>query len=265
MPKTVKKPAALGLYGMLMCVTALAGMGPALLTYAIDPYEMFSGTSQPKPYGELAEKSHYPLWKFTHFDGKADTIILGDSRARALRDKYWHEFGATGAYNFAYGGGTIPEIYATFKAIRSNPNLKNLVVGIQLRSFDESHKGGMNRVPEAIKATASSVSYLKNWFVARKSWDFFLRRNEVTIDTAAKFVPQLISSAKAADMGRPGTTGVEKLLRPEICFGCDFPDAAEIEVHLHSKGPNLGLGRGFHTNDFEIFRGAIELPRHVLP
>ncbi|MEP1209944.1 MAG: hypothetical protein ABJM29_21670 [Rhizobiaceae bacterium] len=267
MPKTIKKRAAPNVYGLLMGATALAGMVPALLTYAVDPYEMFHGTSHPKAYGELAEKAHYPLWKFTHFDGTADTVILGDSRARALRNKYWHEFGATGAYNFAYGGGTIPEIYATFKKVSGNPNLKNLVVGIQLRSFDESHKGGMNRVPEAVKATASGVSYLKNWFVARKSWDFFLRKNQATIDTAARMVPQLISAAEAADMGKPGTTGVDKLLQPEICFGCDFPDAAAaaINTHFRAKGPNLGLGRGDRHLDYDIWRGTIELPDHSLP
>ena len=265
MPKTIKKRAALGAYGMLMGVTALAGMVPALLTYAIDPYEMFSGTDHPMAYVELAEKAHYPLWKFTHYDGKADTVILGDSRARALRNKYWHEFGATGAYNFAYGGGTIPEIYATFKKIRGNPNLKNLVVGIQLRSFDESHKGGLNRVPEAVRATASGVSYLKNWFVARKSWDFFLRQNREAIDTATKVLPTLVNPAAAADMGRPGTTGVDKLLQPEICFGCDFPDAKAVNIQWLSKGPNLGLGRGDRYREYDIWRGNIDLPQHALP
>ena len=265
MAKKKKQRASLGIYGSLMVATAVAGTAPAVLSYSIDPYEMFAGTEQPKIYSEMAEKAHYPLWKFSHFDGKADTIILGDSRARALRDKYWHEFGATGTYNFAYGGGTIPEIYATFKKVRDNPNLKNLVVGIQLRSFDENHKGGMNRVPEAIKTTASKVNYLKNWFVARKAWDFFKHQNQKTIDTAAGLAPSLISSAEAADLGAPGTTGVDKLMQPEICFGCDFVEHGEIHFNGRTKGPNLGLGRGGYYSSYDLWSGVIELPKRTLP
>ena len=265
MAKTKNQRASLGIYGSLMVAAAIAGTAPAILSYFIDPYEMFAGTEQPKVYRELAEKAHYPLWKFSQFDGKADTIILGDSRARALRDKYWHAYGATGAYNFAYGGGTIPEIYATFKKVRNNPNLKNLVVGIQLRSFDETHKGGMNRVPEAIKATSSKVSYLKNWFVARKSWDFFKSQNQEVIDTAASFAPSLISSAEAADLGAPGTTGVDKLMQPEICFGCDFVEHDAIYFHGRTKGPNLGFGRGGYYSFYDLWSGVIEMPKRTLP
>ena len=265
MAKAKKQRASLAIYGSLMLATAIAGATPAVLSYSIDPYEMFVGTNQSKIYKELAEKAHYPLWKFSHFDGKADTVILGDSRARALRDKYWHELGATGAYNFAYGGGTIPEIYATFNQIRNNPNLKNLVVGIQLRSFDEAHKGGMNRVPEAVKTTSSKVNYLKNWFVARKSWDFFKHQHQEAIDAAARFAPSLISSAKANDLGTPGTTGVEKLMQPEICFGCDFPEHEAIYFQSRTKGPNLGLGRGGYNSSYDLWSGVIELPKRTLP
>ena len=250
-------------YGLSMGLAALVGIAPAVLNYSVDPYEMFAKNHLEKAYRERAEKAHYPLWKFTHFNGEADTVILGDSRARSLRDKYWHELGATKAYNFAYGGGTIPEIYATFRQLRNNPHLKNLVVGVQLRSFDESFKGGMNRVPEAIRATQSKPNYLKNWFVARKSWEFFTSQNETTIKAVGSYVPSIISEAGAAELGHPGTTGMDTLLLPEVCFGCDLPNPEAENVHLRSKGPNLGLGRG--DGDDHIWPTLANLPVRDLP
>jgi hypothetical protein len=250
-------------------IAALVGLAPAVLSYSVDPYEMFAKNHLDKTYRERAEKSHYPLWKFTHYSGEADTIILGDSRARALRNKYWHELGAPDAYNFAYGGGTIPEIYATFKQLQDNPNLKNLVVGVQLRSFDENFKDGLNRVPEAIRATASKPSYLKNWFVARKSWEFFTSQNEATIKAAGDYIPSIISQADAAEFGRPGTAGMETLLLPEVCFGCDLPTPEAALLNYRSKGPNLGLGRGDGDGDGDgdghIWSEIANLPKRDLP
>ncbi|MEP0945126.1 MAG: hypothetical protein ABJH63_20830 [Rhizobiaceae bacterium] len=265
MSKSKKSNRPLATYGFSMGIAALVGLAPAALTYSVDPYEMFANNHLEKAYSERAEKAHYPLWKFTHFDGKAETVILGDSRARALRNKYWHELGATKAYNFAYGGGTIPEIYATFQQLRKNPNVKNLVVGAQLRSFDENFKAGMNRVPEAIRATASKPSYLKNWFVARKSWEFFTSQNEATIKAASDYLPTIISNADAAELGYPGTTGMDTLLLPEVCFGCDLPDAEAEYVRLRSKGPNLGLGRGDGYAGDHIWSVIANLPTRELP
>lgn len=263
MSKSSKSNRSMTTYGLSMGLATLVGIAPAALSYSVDPYEMFEKNHLEKSYREQAEKAHYPLWKFTHFNGEADTVILGDSRARSLRDKYWHELGAKKAYNFAYGGGTIPEIYATFRQLRDNKHLKHLVVGVQLRSFDENFKDGMNRVPEAIRATQSKPSYLKNWFVARKSWEFFTSQNQATISAASSYVPSIISEAGAAELGIPGTTGMETLLQPEICFGCDLPIPDAEYVHLRSKGPNLGLGRG--DGDDHIWTSLARLPVRDLP
>lgn len=240
-------------YLHLIWITAalIVGTGPALLNYVADPYEMFRNGVADKGAAELAEKAHYPLWKMTHYPVNSSIVILGDSRARSLRDKYWHELGLKNAYNFAYGGGTIPEIHSTFQQIKDNPQLKTLVVGIQLRSFDVNHKGGMNRVPEAVKVSSSSVSYLKNWSVARTSLNLFLRQHP-RLQTVSNSLAQLFTlSAQAAEFGRPGASAVEELLKPEICFGCDLPEdgAYYVPVSRARKGVNLGLGRGSNWDE----------------
>jgi len=151
MPKKTKLNLRMFAYGGCLAATLVAGTAPAALTYFVDPYEVFRTGELSKTRKEKAEKAHYPLWKFAHYDKTAELVVLGDSRARALRDKYWAEYGSVPAFNFAYGGGTIPEIYATFQSIKNDPKLKTLIVGIQLRSFDETHKDGLNRVPEAVE------------------------------------------------------------------------------------------------------------------
>lgn len=244
MIKSTSQSTSFKLYTIFLSLALIAGLMPALLAFKNDPYEYFRPANRGKAAAELAEKSHYPLWKFARYQGGADLVVLGDSRARALRDKYWHELGASGAYNFAYGGGTIPEIYSTFQAIKDQPELRTLVVGVQLRSFDEKHKGGMNRVPEAVKTTANSASYVKNWLVIKKSWELFKRDNPKLIQLAERLAPQLTSNANAADLGKPGTTTVKTLLLPDVCFGCDLPQGGKVLISSRTKGLNLGLGRG---------------------
>jgi len=196
------------------------GATPAGLTLTIDPYQMFVQKDRPTVINDIAEKAHYPLWKLAKFKrGSHDTIILGDSRARALRDKYWHELKIPGALNLAYGGGTIPEIYSTFKEIKSDPAIRNFIIGVQLRSFDERHKGGMNRVPEAVKLVRHKIEYLKNWDVFQTTWKIFQAESENTIYRYGS----LVSPAHAADLGKEGNTSLSKLLEPEVCFGCDLP------------------------------------------
>jgi len=143
----------------LLGISFAAGFSPVMFNLSVDPYQVFWKSDRPTAINDLAEKSHYPLWKLAKYKpGKHDTLILGDSRARALRDKYWHEAGVPTALNLAYGGGTIPEIYATFKLLQNDNNIRRLVIGIQLRSFDEDHKGGMNRRPLICFQIASIIS-----------------------------------------------------------------------------------------------------------
>ena len=249
-------------YLSLSAVALAIGLAPAALNYSVDPYEYFQQDRLSKREADSVEKTHYAMWKFARYDGKADTVILGDSRARSLRDKYWHEFGAKGAFNFAYGGGTIPEVYSTFQAIKNNPNLKTLIIGVQLRSFDETHKGGMNRVPEAVKATASPTSYLKNWFVARQSWRLLSQSSPALAQLTETVSSAFSVAAWAVDLGAPGTTPFKTLMRPDVCYGCNLPtDGVKVDPVM-TKGPNLGLGRGRHRN---LMQDVSAFPERVLP
>lgn len=220
----------------LSMLGAAFGLGamPALLNLTVDPYQMFGKKDRPTAINDIAEKAHYPLWKLAKFKrGSHDTIILGDSRARALRDKYWHELNIPNALNLAYGGGTIPEVFSTFSVIKSDPAIRNLVVGVQLRSFDENHKGGMNRVPEAVDLVRHKMEYLKNWNVFQTSLKVFEKENEEVFTQYGS----LVSQANASSLGKEGRTTLSKLLEPDVCFGCALPtNLKAIKAPLRRDG-----------------------------
>ena len=73
-------------------------------------------------------------------------------------------------YGLSNPGDPSASHWHSFEGDLMNPNLKNLVVGIQLRSFDLEHKGGMNRVPEALRLKRNPFSYYSSWFVAGVGW-----------------------------------------------------------------------------------------------
>lgn len=233
------------------CVAALtaamlAGLSPTLLNAVVDPYEFNGAIELDLKKQKISEKAHYPLWKFSHYPKSgADTVILGDSRARALRDKYWHELGQGRAYNFAYGGATIPEIYDTFLKVKQDPALKTLIVGIQLRSFDPDHKGGMNRVPEAVALHEKPLDYYTSWFVTKVAWRNLRVRYGDIIDNASARIPRLSRAANAAEFPNPDRASLKTLLGPEICYTCRLPEMeGRVAYPAATKGPNLGLGRG---------------------
>lgn len=236
-------------YSIIGAVMFVFGLGPLLLNVVLDPYEVGNLVEVGIEKEKISEKSHYPLWKMAHYPGEASSlIILGDSRARALRDKYWHELGLKGAYNFAYGGATIHEIYDTFQYVKQNKNLQTLVVGIQLRSFDPNHKGGMNRVPEAVRLTNNPFKYYSNWFVTRTGAKLIEKSLEDSLKVSAAFNVSLVTSA-AADEGSALTGAtLEELLLPERCANCRLPDNLKATPYpvAHAFQPvhfGIGLGR----------------------
>ncbi len=231
--QTVRR-GCLAIFALSLCCALVIGAIPALVTLTVDPYELLGERTRPAAVSELAEKDHYPLWKLARYrPGNHDTVILGDSRARALRDKYWHELGVTGAINLAYGGGTVPEIHATFNLIRNDPAIRNIVVGIQLRSLDERHKGGMNRVPEAVRLLGGPIEYLKNWSVAKTAFKVFKAENRQTLQMIGGFTPSLVTAASAAELGRTGKVPLQTLLSPDVCFACPLPQSAAPAGRRH--------------------------------
>lgn len=243
------KPKATSRFYFVISVLMFAfGLGPLFLNVIVDPYEVGNLIKIDIEKEKISEKSHYPLWKMAHYPGeKSNLVILGDSRARALRDKYWHELGVEGAYNFAYGGATLHEVYDTFRYVRANKNLRTLVVGIQLRSFDLGHKGGMNRVPEAIRLSRYPLKYYSNWFISRIGVKLLDNSLDDRFKFSTGFSSSFIPEAHAAESPFADKTRLDELLLPERCANCILPQKVNATPY-----PVYSLT---HTSRFQIQLG----------
>ena len=241
-------------YSAIMMIAIIGGLTPTIANWVIDPFRMNGVFDFDLDREEISLKAHYPLWKMIEYPSRQDPfVILGDSRARALQDRYWNEVGITDAYNFAYGGATIFEISDTFDYLKHATNLETLIVSLPLRSFDERHKNGLNRVPEAINMAANPFSYYTSWFVLRTALKNIDARYGEDI---ARLTPSIVSKAHAADYAggdsvSPVKLGAEPvtldvLLDPRNCRDCDVPEKLSTTqvISFRNKGPNLGLGRG---------------------
>lgn len=247
--KNPQRPSAARFYSRAIFLTFVLGLAPVLLNIIVDPYELNTFVDLGLQKQKISEKAHYPLWKVIHFPkGQTDIVILGDSRARALKNKYWHEIGLTGAYNFGYGGATLHEIYDTFHYVKEQTDLKVLVIGMQLRSFDPSYKNGMNRVPEALRLSSNPLEYYTNWFVSRISVKNLQQKFQTELSwLEAKnfhFVPPAaashISEAQPQATHTPPTQGE--------CHDCKVPsivtpaDQKALAVQTnHYFGDDLGI------------------------
>ena len=217
-------------YCFMMLLTFLMGLLPFMFNYVVDPYEMNSVVDAGFDKKKVSEKAHYPLWKVIHYPAKPpEVIVLGDSRARSLRDRYWQGFGYTKAYNFAYGGATVREIYDTFKFVKDNKNLKSLVIGVQLRSFGQNDRDGLNRVPEAIKLSQNPFKYYSNWFVSRVGVELLEKEFGPRISNLVKLGD--VSSAHAESGSKKTNVPLGELLDPKSCENCMLPENVTSSVH----------------------------------
>lgn len=230
-------------YALALSAAFIAGALPAALVYGVDPYEIFRGTERSTKIQDIAEKAHYPLWKLAKYKtGAFDTIILGDSRARSLRDKYWHELGMDQALNLAYGGGTLPEIHSTFQLIKNDEAVKNLVIGIQLRSFDELHKSGMNRVPEAKVIVDDRLEYLKNWSIFKTAWHMLTIEEKASFDSFEIFMKNFSIAAQADESSSQLIASTEQQSATDICRDCDL----STELLVLSDRNQSSIGKGLY-------------------
>lgn len=232
------------LYVAAMVFTALSALSPIVFNTVVDAYDRNQLVDLDLNKKEISVKAHYPLYKMIEYPRiKAPTVILGDSRARALQDKYWQELGRDDVYNFAYGGATVFEIYDTFKYLKDTAELDTLIISLPLRSMDARFKGGMNRVPEAIGLAEDPFGYYTNWFVAKTGWKLLKDRYPGTLNAIETFSFSPIRDAAAAEFSALSTLSVEALLDPALCDECALqtPEGKLILPVIY-RGRGLGLG-----------------------
>ncbi|WP_299479412.1 hypothetical protein [uncultured Roseibium sp.] len=233
------------LYATAMAVTAIAALAPVAFNFVIDAFDRNRIVDLDFDKKEISVKAHYPLYKMIEYPRiKAPTVILGDSRARALQDRYWQELGRDDVYNFAYGGATVYEIYDTFKYLQASVELDTLIVSLPLRSMDARFKGGMNRVPEAIALADNPFAYYTNWFVTKTGWHLLQDRYPALVASLDGFSLSPVQKAHAADSTAVRSLSVETLLDPSLCDECALSTSvAALRLPAVYHGHGFGLGR----------------------
>ena len=133
-----------------------------LLAVFIDPYNYF-GVSKAVVNDEIkksiSNKISNPLYQLVGFEkNPSPYILLGSSQTGLLTTDVIKEYTGKDFQNMSYGGGTLPELIATFWELDKRTTLKEVYIGVSFIDFNGSQY--RNRIPEALKIKANFLSYV---------------------------------------------------------------------------------------------------------
>ncbi|MBI5836271.1 MAG: hypothetical protein HZB25_03405 [Candidatus Eisenbacteria bacterium] len=154
---------------LLLFSVPLMASGVAMVL--VDPYN-FLGVSHLVPdevKARTSAKLNYPLWEMLRFRRrpKAD-ILLGDSRMMTLKPEAIRAAGGADCYNFAYGGGSVPEIMSTFWFADSVTRLRSVVVGVNFNMYNA--RARHDRTADYRELTENPCLYFVNRTVVRAAF-----------------------------------------------------------------------------------------------
>ncbi len=133
-----------------------------LLVITIDPYNYFN-MSRGIVSNEIKRKISYeisnPLYELIEFEKHPTSyVLLGSSQTALFTPDVVKEYTGQNFMNMSYGGGTLPEIIATFWELDRRTKLKEVYIGLSFIEYNGSQY--RNRVPEALKTKSNFLSYV---------------------------------------------------------------------------------------------------------
>lgn len=179
----------------------IVGLFPALTALTLDPFGLIGWRQLDFKTMRAVEKRHGPLYKMIAYRRQPQRVlVLGDSRSRALREKLFHEIGRTEVFNFAYSGGTIPELVDSYWFAASQGKLDAVVIGAPLRMFTHRYKNGKNLAAEALAILDRPVDYFSSWLVFDTALSTVGLRAPDVGDIVGTVAGLVVPGAKAADL-----------------------------------------------------------------
>ena len=137
-------------FALISVCILLLGLAPVLVNLVVDPFDRDRFVPLDLKKEKVALKRHSQLYKLAAYDReRSPYLVLGDSRARALREKYFTGTKFPGFFNYSFGGGTLPEAFSAFWDAVDKGAVKGVVIGVPLRMFTERYKRGKNQMIEA--------------------------------------------------------------------------------------------------------------------
>jgi hypothetical protein len=135
----------------------------ALFVAVVDPFNLFgvSWIVSEEIKEDTAGELHNALWKLQKFKkAPVSRIILGDSSMAALDTDEIRWLAGEEYFNFAYGGGTLPEAIKTYWLAARMTHLDAVYFGIGFVMFNEYDN--LDRVSEARAISENPLLYLSN-------------------------------------------------------------------------------------------------------
>ncbi|MEL6591963.1 MAG: hypothetical protein AAFQ68_17850 [Bacteroidota bacterium] len=126
----------------------------------IDPYDFVSQNASidrsEKEY--IAFHLNYTLWKYLRYqEAPIERILLGDSRMEGLTEEQMLRITGKPYFNFAFGGGTVPEMIETFWYATKHTKLESVSFGINFGRYNAFNND--NRCREAKELIAHKHRY----------------------------------------------------------------------------------------------------------
>lgn len=144
---------------LIFCIPIVLYM--ALVVF-IDPYNYFSVSKavvNDEVKKSISNKISNPLYELVGFEkNPSPYILLGSSQTGLLTAAVIKEYTGKDFQNMSYGGGTLPELIATFWELDKHMALKEVYIGVSFIDFNGSQY--RNRIPEALKIKANFLSYV---------------------------------------------------------------------------------------------------------
>lgn len=137
-----------------------------LLMILVDPYNYFNVCNiiNDRVKLETAYKLDNCLWKLIEYKRKPiSNILLGDSRLENIDVKEIEKITGEKYYNFAYGGGSLPEIVDTFWYSTKKCKLRNVYIGINFNLYNSYNS--RNRFTTNNRLLGNPFLYVLNYTV----------------------------------------------------------------------------------------------------
>ena len=205
----------------------------AALNLVVDPFGRNGWLDLGLPREKVASVVDYQIHKILAYrrDPKP-VIILGDSRAELLRDEYFAEAGRPDVFNFACGGGTLPEAIDTFWLAAETTRLRQVVIGLPFSMYNELNR--MNRLPTARQVSRDLPSYYLSPLVTKASLLVL-----ATAVTGRTFVDQLPPMSREAfweyQLGPGAELHCRRWARPRVLLS----RLQELAAYCRAEGIDL--------------------------
>jgi hypothetical protein len=112
----------------------------AAFNFVIDPFNMNRLFDLGLEKELISGRANYRLYKMSQYrHNPIPDILLGDSRANALRADLIKDIAKKDCYNFAYGGGTIYEAIDTFWYAAGKCDLRSVYIGVNFNLYNKAN------------------------------------------------------------------------------------------------------------------------------